>query len=87
LSAEILDQTNEPAEENSEEKGADKCPRCEGNFLRRRRRSGFLQKRIFAALGYYPWRCSRCGGNFLLKMRGLPLRRRLNESAAQQPAE
>ena len=51
------------------------CPRCGGHSLKRKPRTGILQRRIFSLFGYYPWKCSRCGGSFLLRMRGSKRRR------------
>jgi transposase-like protein len=50
------------------------CPRCGGNYLKRKRRQSFLERRVFSLFGYYPWKCSMCGGSFQLKKRGLSLR-------------
>ena len=36
------------------------CPGCGENRLFRIQRKGFLQRRIYALFGYYPWKCRRC---------------------------
>ena len=46
------------------------CPRCGSNYMKRMKRTGFLQSRVCAIFGYYPWRCTKCLGNFLLRKRG-----------------
>lgn len=48
------------------------CPRCGSAYVKRMRRTGFLQKKVYSFFGYYPWRCTKCLGNFLLKKRGVP---------------
>jgi ribosomal protein S27AE len=58
------------------------CPRCGGNHMKRLRREGFFQRRVFAAFGYYPWKCSKCGGSFMLKKRGLALRHKKRNAGA-----
>src|SRR5208337_4072066 len=65
--------TEQVAEEVAAEK-ADKghrvqCPRCGSNYMKRMRRAGFLQERVYAILGYFPWRCTKCLGNFMLRKR------------------
>jgi transposase-like protein len=47
-----------------------RCPRCDSENLRRLRRKGFLQGKIYSKFGYYPWRCTKCFSDFLLKRRG-----------------
>jgi hypothetical protein len=80
LPAEISDDVKEVVgEETGDKKEPGICPTCNGDFLRRKPRVGFLQQKVFAALGYYPWHCSRCGGNFLIRMRALPARFRSRE--------
>ena len=36
-----------------------KCVGC-GNKLRRLAREGFLERKIFSFLGYFPWECVMC---------------------------
>jgi hypothetical protein len=52
------------------------CPRCGGNYLKRIRRSGFLEAKVCWIFGYYPWHCSKCLGTFLLRKRGQSKRHR-----------
>jgi hypothetical protein len=47
-----------------------RCMKCSGGKLARIERRGFLEKKIFRLLGYYPWRCRVCKRHFLLKKRG-----------------
>ncbi len=60
----------EPVANPKTENGTDlKCPRCGAGYIKRMRRAGFAQKRIFAMFGYFPWRCTKCFGNFMLRQR------------------
>lgn len=52
------------------------CPRCGSEYMKRLRRVGFLQGKIYSVLGYYPWRCTKCLGDFMLRRRGAPRRHR-----------
>ncbi len=80
LPAEISENVKDVAgEETGEKKEPGKCPTCYGDFLRRKPRIGFMQQKVFAAFGYYPWHCSRCGGNFLIRMRALPAKFRARD--------
>lgn len=51
------------------------CSACGGRTLKRLPRVGILERRVFSAVGYYPWKCSRCGAKFLLKKRGISVHR------------
>lgn len=46
-----------------------KCPRCGSDYLKRMRRLGIVQARIYPLFGYYPWKCTKCLGMFVLRMR------------------
>lgn len=46
------------------------CPTCQMQTMRRVRRSGLLEKRIYPMFGYYPWECLSCGITKLFKDRG-----------------
>ena len=51
------------------------CPECGSLHLRRLPRQGFLQKRIYSSLGFYPWECPICRRIMLLRKRGKRVRR------------
>jgi hypothetical protein len=40
--------------------------------MRRLARQGFLQKKIYAYFGYYPWECPLCRDPLLLKQQYNP---------------
>jgi transposase-like protein len=84
--AEIPEQTTEAVVVKKVRKKHHKveCPRCGGNHLKRKRREGFFQLRVFSAFGYYPWKCSKCGASFMLKKRGLPLRHQKHDVDAMK---
>lgn len=46
------------------------CPECGSPYVRRVRREGFLQTRIYSRFGYYPWECAICRKTNMLKVRG-----------------
>jgi hypothetical protein len=46
------------------------CPSCNRNGMRRVKRTGLFQTRIFPIFGYYPWECSFCRAVKLFKSRG-----------------
>jgi hypothetical protein len=79
--AEIPDQTTETVAVKKRHHRME-CPRCGGNHLKRKRREGFFQRRVFSVFGYYPWKCSKCGGSFMLKKRGLALRHQTHHANA-----
>ncbi len=39
-------------------------------------RIGFLEEKVFSAMGYYPWECSACRKRLMLKSRGQIRRKR-----------
>jgi hypothetical protein len=45
------------------------CPECGGDHTRRLERKGFLQTKVFAQFGYYPWLCIGCKKEFLARKR------------------
>lgn len=45
------------------------CPQCGERALYRRERRGFLQRRVFPRLGFYPWHCISCRKSTLLRLR------------------
>lgn len=45
------------------------CSRCRTHQLERLERKGFLQRRIYPLLGYYPWECPLCRETVMLKLR------------------
>lgn len=45
------------------------CPKCGLHRLQRLARRGFLQRRIYAFFGYYPWECPKCRETVMLKLR------------------
>jgi DNA-directed RNA polymerase subunit RPC12/RpoP len=59
------------------------CPRCGSNFMKRKPRGGFLEGKVYAIFGYYPWRCTKCLGSFFLKKRGKPRTRQELGAAAE----
>jgi len=50
------------------------CPECGSRHLRRLPRQGFLQRKIYSTLGFFPWECPICRNNFLLRKRGKRVR-------------
>ena len=52
------------------------CPDCGSRDLRRMRRTGFLQNKIYPMFGYYPWECALCRHVNLFKARGQRVRRK-----------
>lgn len=38
--------------------------------MRRLRRDGLLQVKVFPLFGYYPWQCGNCRAKMLLRNRG-----------------
>ena len=46
------------------------CPTCSATAAIRVNRSGFLQRKVLASLGYFPWKCGECGCTFLFRKRG-----------------
>lgn len=66
------------AEEKTAKGHVLECPRCGGNDLKRVKRAGFVQERVYPIFGYYPWKCTKCLGNVLLKKRGQAKRRRVD---------
>ena len=47
------------------------CDECGSDKVHRIFRKGFLQKRIYSLLGFYPWRCKQCGLCLMLRKREL----------------
>ena len=45
------------------------CPKCDAPAFDRLPRSGFIQKYLLSALGYYPWMCTVCRHTGFLKRR------------------
>ena len=45
------------------------CTKCDRGELVRSHRKGFFEKRVFAALSYFPWKCPVCKHRLLLKRR------------------
>jgi predicted RNA-binding Zn-ribbon protein involved in translation (DUF1610 family) len=45
------------------------CPECGSDKVYRIERTGFLQRRVFPMLGFYPWVCKECGREELLRKR------------------
>jgi DNA-directed RNA polymerase subunit RPC12/RpoP len=77
LPVEQKEQQSEAAEIKEPEKGhAVQCPRCGSDYMKRMKRSGFLQSKVCWIFGYYPWRCTKCLGTFLLRKRGQARRHR-----------
>ena len=52
-------------------RGELRCPTCGSRRLRRQERKGFLQKRVYSFLGFYPWRCGTCKTNFYMRRRSI----------------
>jgi hypothetical protein len=46
------------------------CPKCKVGQLDRVRRQGFLENRILARLGYFPWECATCRKRSFIRTRG-----------------
>jgi hypothetical protein len=46
------------------------CPRCKWGKMARVARHGFLEERILARWGVFPWECSSCRKRFLRRERG-----------------
>lgn len=46
------------------------CPECGSNHMRRLPRQGFLQQKLYAYFGYFPWECPICRKVMMLKHRG-----------------
>jgi hypothetical protein len=59
------------------------CPHCGARALYRRERRGFLQRRVFPRLGFYPWNCASCRKSALLRLRSSEP----DEAAAFAPEE
>ena len=45
------------------------CPRCKDRALYRQDRRGFLQRKLYAWFGLYPWKCASCRRPALLRLR------------------
>ena len=45
------------------------CPKCKLGTLIRVGREGFLEQRLFAWRGYYPWICAECKRRVLIRFR------------------
>jgi len=77
LPVEHTEQVIETAANKKPERGQPvQCPRCECDYIKRMKRSGFFETRICSIFGYYPWRCTKCLGTFLLRKRGQSKRHR-----------
>jgi DNA-directed RNA polymerase subunit RPC12/RpoP len=77
LPVEHTEQVNETVADKKVVRGqAVQCPRCGSHYMKRMKRSGFLEARVYWIFGYYPWRCTKCLGNFLLRKRGQSRRHR-----------
>jgi len=50
------------------------CPDCGARQLRRMKRHGFLQKKVYPMFGYYPWECALCRHINFFKARGQRVR-------------
>jgi DNA-directed RNA polymerase subunit RPC12/RpoP len=59
------------------------CPRCGSEYMKRTRREGFVQEKLYSIFGYYPWRCTKCLGNFMMKKRGMHRRHQEIEPAGE----
>jgi ssDNA-binding Zn-finger/Zn-ribbon topoisomerase 1 len=51
------------------------CPACGHEQLARIARRGFLRKKLYPILGFYPWECAMCRKEFLIRKRGAGYRR------------
>lgn len=58
-----------------------RCPNCQNPDMTRVARRGFLQERVYAKLGLYPWECVFCREVFLLKSRGRRSRKTSSHAA------
>ena len=84
MPVENIEQVIETVVDRKAERGQPvECPRCGSNYMRRVKRSGFLEGRVCSIFGYYPWKCTKCLGNFLIKRRGLPQRHQAIVANAQ----
>lgn len=45
------------------------CTLCSGNQVYRLERQGPLEKWVYSALGYFPWRCNVCRTKIYLRKR------------------
>ena len=45
------------------------CPECGAPRTYRVERKGFLQRRVFPILGFFPWQCRNCGAEVILRRR------------------
>jgi uncharacterized C2H2 Zn-finger protein len=45
------------------------CRSCGAGVAIRINRNGFLQRKVFGRLGFYPWKCGACGTVFLYHRR------------------
>jgi hypothetical protein len=78
-----LSDTEEKESASGHSKGALVCPTCGKPTLHRIARKGFMQRVIYAGLGYYPWLCSGCKTEQLMKNRGARHRRRSSRKSAE----
>lgn len=60
------------------------CPDCGKGKLRRLARTGFLQKKVLAMLGFYPWECPICRRTRYYRKRG---RRQSRRAGTDQAAD
>lgn len=58
------------------------CPGCGHEQLARIARRGFLRKKVYPLLGFYPWECAMCRKEFLIRKRGAGYRRVRSASQA-----
>jgi DNA-directed RNA polymerase subunit RPC12/RpoP len=81
LPAENSEQVVEPEAQKKTEHGhGPQCPRCGSDYLKRMRRRGFLQVRVYPVFGYYPWKCTTCLGSVMLKKRNVSRRHQHTEA-------
>jgi hypothetical protein len=45
------------------------CTKCGRGEVVRSHRKGFFERKVFGALGYFPWKCPMCRRRLLLKRR------------------
>jgi hypothetical protein len=57
------------------------CKLC-GSVLRRLKREGFMQQKVYPIFGYYPWECPVCRKPSMVKMRYMRKRRTVQEQSS-----
>ena len=61
-----------------------RCSQCGGSHLRRLPRKGFMQEKIYALFGYFPWECAHCRRTTMHRLRS---RRAKQTALADQSSE